>query len=160
MASITIHKRNATGQETWAYDGIALEMNELCVKLEARFNVPGEHPTDYTVFRFNDRFVEWFYSDRWYNVMEVHDVHSDHLKGWYCNITRPALITPNHVYYDDLALDLWVDPDGSTRILDEDEFVALRLDPETQVKAWEAIEQIRMLIDRQTPPFDQLSEKG
>ena len=36
------------------------------------------------------------------------------------------------ISYVDLALDLWVAPDGTQTVLDEDEFAAIDLDAETR----------------------------
>ena len=78
----------------------------------------------------NDRFVETFYSDRWYNIFEIYDRDDDHFKGWYCNIGKPAIIEDDFVSYVDLALDLWVSADGTQTVLDEDELEELNLDDE------------------------------
>ncbi|OQY20658.1 MAG: hypothetical protein B6I35_10355 [Anaerolineaceae bacterium 4572_32.2] len=43
----------------------------------------------YVALEPSDRWTECFYTDRWYNVFEIHAA-DDSLKGWYCNITRPA----------------------------------------------------------------------
>ena len=103
----------------------------------------------YTVFRRGDRFVEWFYTDRWYNVFEIHDCDDDHIKGWYCNFTRPAGLTDGRVEADDLALDLWVGQDHNKQVLDRDEFdqlpitdherreVELALETLLGIKDWE-----------------------
>ena len=83
----------------------------------------------------NDRFLERYYDDRWYNIYEARDKDDDRLKGWYCNVTRPARFEGNTIFYTDLALDLLAYPDGRFLVLDEDEFKALDLDPETQRQA-------------------------
>jgi hypothetical protein len=62
------------------------------------------------------------------------DVGRDRLTGWYCNIVRPAHITGEHVSTDDLALDLFVAPDGAVTVLDEDEFATLPLDAATRAQ--------------------------
>ena len=156
MSPITIHKRDHTGRETWHYEGKALERGNGWILLEARFNVPGERDVGYTVFRFNDRYVERFFSDRWYSLFEIHDAADDRLKGWYCNVERPAVIATADVYYDDLALDVWVDPLGKLSVLDEYEFAALDLDTETHSRALAAVEAIRTLVETRTAPFDQI----
>ena len=96
------------------------------VRLEAFFN---RDDTDlgFAVFKRGDRFVESFYTDRWYNIFAVYDRDDGQLKGWYCNVCRPAVVGETAVRCADLALDLWVTPSGQTTILDEDEFAALDL---------------------------------
>ena len=160
--SITIHKCDPAGQETWQYSGEILAYGEGWVNFEAWFNIPGEKDAGYTVFRFNDRFVEWCYSDRWYNVAAVYDVRDDRLKGWYCNLTRPALLTVrpgamSDVFWSDLALDVWVDPHGGILILDEDEYAALDLDNTTDAEVQRAVTQIRTLVATRAAPFDAIA---
>jgi predicted RNA-binding protein associated with RNAse of E/G family len=101
------------------------------------------------LFRKNDRFVEMYYSDRWYNIFEIHDREDDHLKGWYCNIGYPAEIEKQHVSYRDLALDLLVFPDGRQLVLDEDEFESLGLEPEVSQQAWHALEELQDQFKKQ-----------
>ncbi len=61
------------------------------------------------------------------------------LKGWYCDITRPAAVTAGEVVVEDLDLDLWVSADRSLVLrLDEDEFEASGLadrDPQAAARA-------------------------
>ena len=66
---------------------------------------------------------------------------SGDLKGWYCNLSRPAHLSleANEISSDDLALDMWVDPAGHTLILDEVEFEALPIDEPTRAKVWRPI---------------------
>jgi hypothetical protein len=163
MQLVTIHKRDQFGRETWQYSGQVLTRGDTWVNFEARFNIPGEKDAGYTVFRFNDRFVEWYYTDRWYNIAAVYDVRDDQLKGWYCNLTRPAIITSDSadaavdVFWDDLALDVWVDPQGGIQILDEDEFAELKLDSETAAQVWDGVDQLRALVKARLAPFDTIS---
>lgn len=108
----------------------------------------------YVLLEPGDRWTEYFYTDRWYNVFEIHAA-DDSLKGWYCNITRPARITAREVVAEDLALDLWVAPDGETRLLDEDEFAALSLSPAEREAAQNALTKLQTMAAQKTPPFDE-----
>lgn len=142
MSEITVIKCNPAGEEVWRYSGEIIEREEGRLVLEARFNGP---ETDLYGIRLvkDDRFVETYYTDRWYNIFEVHDRQDDLLKGWYCNIARPAEIRGDVLYYVDLALDLLVFPNGCQMTLDEDEFINLHLDVETTQKARLALEELR-----------------
>lgn len=153
---ITICKLDHDGRETWRYTGRMLEQGPTWAKVVAYFNRP-DKDAGYVVFREGDRFVEWHYKDRWYNISEIYDVGDDRLKGYYCNITRPALIEPNKIAWSDLALDVWVDPRGTFMLLDEDEFAALPIDALTRAKVWAAVEDLRRHLERREAPFDQLS---
>lgn len=123
---VLIIKNNHNGEEMLRYEGVIVEKGTSEIVLEARFE-RDDRDLGYAVFRRGDRFVERFYSDRWYNVFEIHDVDDDRLKGWYCNFTRPAIFSDGRVEADDLALDLWVYPDGRQLVLDRDEFETLPL---------------------------------
>ncbi|HZW04493.1 MAG TPA: DUF402 domain-containing protein [Anaerolineaceae bacterium] len=123
---VAVIKRNLAGEETWRYSGRVLERGPHHVRLEAFFNRP-DLPFHGIVMRLGDRFLETFYSDRWYNIFEIHDLDDDRIKAWYCNVSRPAVFTDGEVSYVDLALDLLVYPDGRQLVLDEDEFERLPL---------------------------------
>jgi uncharacterized protein len=140
---ITVIKRNQAGEEVWRYTGIILRGESNIIVLEARFRPP-DLPFMGIALREGDRFVEIYYTDRWYNIFEIHDRDDDRLKGWYCNIARPAVLeAEGRLSYEDLALDLWVSPDGTQTILDEDEFAALDLDAHTRSQARAAMEELQ-----------------
>jgi predicted RNA-binding protein associated with RNAse of E/G family len=151
--AITVTKRDHLGEKVLDYQGDLLAHGDTWVCLIAPYNHP-DKDAGYVVFRRGDTFVEWHYSDRWYNVFELYDVDDGHLKGWYCNITRPAIITQNTVRADDLALDVFVSPDHSILVLDEDEFAALPLSPKDQRAAWAAVEAIRRAVEAHEAPFE------
>lgn len=142
---LTVIKLNTKHEETWRYDGRVLERDERSVLIEARFN-RSDFPFHGILLRENDRFVERYYADRWYNIFAIHDKDDDRLKGWYCNVTRPAEFTRGRIAYVDLALDLLVYPDGSCLVLDEDEFEDLQLDQATREKARQALDQLVELV--------------
>jgi hypothetical protein len=142
MDPITVLKLNLAGEETWRYTGSVLERHPDRIVLEAIFN-RDDIPFHAILLRRGDRFIETFYSNRWYNVFEIHDRDDNRLKGWYCNIGRPAIIEAETVSYIDLALDLLVYPDGRQLVLDEDEFEALALAPEAAQYARIALEELQ-----------------
>jgi protein associated with RNAse G/E len=74
------------------------------------------------------------------------------LKGWYCNITKPAVIEDDSVSYVDLALDLWVSADGTRKVLDEDELEALGLDEATKQKAFDGLRELEEYFESKNPP--------
>ncbi len=126
MEHITVHKRDSAGEVVWRYTARVLERGPQHIRLEAYFDRP-DADLHGIVLATGDRFLETFYTDRWYNVFEIHDREGDGLKGWYCNIGRPAEIGESTVAYDDLAIDLLVLPNGEQIVLDLDEFEALPL---------------------------------
>jgi len=152
--TITVIKNDHTGREVWRYTGQVLARGTTWVQLEARFERAQDVITPYHTFRRGDRFVEWFFSDRWYNIFEMHDADDDHLTGWYCNVTRPARLDGDVVRADDLALDLFIAPDGTITVLDEDEFAALPLDETTRAQARQALRELQEMVAARHPPFD------
>ena len=145
LNDVVVIKRNIDGQETWRYDGRILERGQNWLLLEAFFNRQ-DTPFHGIVLANGDRFLETYYSDRWYNIFEIHDRLSGDLKGWYCNVTRPALFEETQVSYIDLALDLLVYPDQTQLVLDEDEFARLPIDPSTRLKALAALQELQTLF--------------
>jgi hypothetical protein len=156
MNEITVYKLKVDNSIDWSYTARLIERTLHRMIIEARFN-RDDHDSGYVVWRRNDRFVEYFYDDRWYNVFEVHDVADDQLKGWYCNITRPALLTATEIRNVDLALDIWIYPDGRSLLLDEDEFAQLEIDEPTQIAARKAVTELLDILRRREPPFDQIA---
>jgi uncharacterized protein len=143
---LVVIKMNPQREEIWRYDGQIIQRTQNCLVVEAFFNI-SDKPFHGITIRTNDRSIEWFFSDRWYNIFEIHDRDDDHLKAWYCNITMPAEFSPGIINYIDLALDVLVYPDGSFLVLDEDEFDELELDPKSRVKALEALDQLVSLVE-------------
>lgn len=155
--AITVIKNDYTGHEILRYEGTVLLRGQRHVKLEARFTRE-DVETSFHIFRKGDRFIEWFYSDRWYNVFELHDRDDDRLMGWYCNVTRPATLSEGMIEADDLALDVFVSLSGEVRILDEDEFSALPLDDHTRANARRGLEDILRLVELREVPFNQIAD--
>ena len=151
MTDITVLKRNLAGEVTWQYEGQVLKRGATCVVLEAFFN-RDDMPFMDVVLKRDDRFVETFYSDRWYNVFEIYDRDDGAFKGWYCNIGYPAVIEADTISYIDLALDLWVAPKGTQTVLDEDEFLELSMDVMTRAQAVTALEELKQKLANKKPP--------
>ena len=141
--TISVIKRNVSGQEVWHYTGTLLRQESHIVVLEARFRQPDLSFMG-VALRAGDRFIETYFTDRWYNILEIHDRDDDRLKGWYCNVGKPAVMeSENSISYVDLALDLWVAQDGAQTVLDEDEFAVLDLDADTKSRALAALKELQ-----------------
>ena len=148
---ITVLKKNLAGEVTWQYEGVVLHREENKITLEALFN-RDDMPFMDIVLKRNDRFVETFYSDRWYNIFEIYDRDDGRIKGWYCNIGKRAVLEDGMVSYVDLALDLWISADGKQTVLDEDEFEELELDDDTRQNALAGLEGLRQSLKNDRPP--------
>ncbi len=153
MTPIRIYKLDATGKEVLYYDGHVLERGDTWVYIEATFQ-PRTVDLGYVLFKQGDVFYETFYSDRWYNVFKITDRDTGALKGWYCNITRPAIIRNDSVRSEDLALDVFVMPQGDVLVLDEDEFEELNLGDYERREVWAAVAEIRGKVVAQVAPFE------
>jgi predicted RNA-binding protein associated with RNAse of E/G family len=150
--TINVRKLNHLGEEVFQYRGDLLERSDTWIKLAATFDLP-DFDKEGLSLRTGDRFVEMHYSDRWYNLFAIHDVDSGQLKGWYCNITRPAVIEDGMISADDLALDLLVFPDGTAKVLDEDEFEALDLAEGDRQQALAALSELQRAAEQLEDPF-------
>jgi protein associated with RNAse G/E len=149
--NVKVQKRNPAGEVTYEYDGVLLHRDERSIVLEAPFD-RDDMPFQDVVFKRGDRFVEYYYTDRWYNMFAVYDRDDDRLKGWYCNIGKPAVFEDSTVSYIDLALDLWVSTSGKQTVLDQDEFEALELSEELRTGALKGLEELQRLFLNNTPP--------
>ncbi len=145
MNDVTVIKLDAQRQERWRYSGRVLERAPGVVLLEGFFN-RGDSDFHGMPFKRNDRFVEVYFAERWYNIFEIYDRDDGRLKGWYCNVTRPAEIEDTVIRYVDLALDLLVFPDGRQLTLDEDEFAALDIDEAERQQARRALAELMGLV--------------
>ena len=74
-----------------------------------------------TVLGDNYRAVWFVFANRWYDVGKIYNL-KDHFTGYYCDIILPMKRMETHFEITDLFLDLWVSPDGSYQVEDEDEF--------------------------------------
>ena len=150
-ARIKVQKKNPLGEVTYQYEGTLLNRDDHSIVLEAFFD-RADMPFMDVVFRMGDRFVEYYYTDRWYNIFAVHDRDDDRIKGWYCNIGKPAVLEDHAVSYIDLALDLWVSVEGRQTVLDEDEFEALELNEDLRSGALNGLEELKDLFLNGEPP--------
>ena len=158
MTAFTVIKLDARGDYELSYEGVLRERTDafICVDAEFKFS---DRDLGYIKLRRGDRFREWFYADRWFNIFRVRDGDTNALKGWYCNITRPPVIEARQVAAEDLCLDVFVYPDGRTLLLDEEDFAELNLPKDDVEKAWQAVDAIRRLVEKRLPPFDEIRVK-
>ena len=145
-----ILKKNLADEVTWQYEGVELNRDENSITIEALFN-RDDLPFQGIVLKRNDRFVETFYTDKWYNIFAIYDRDDKKLKGWYCNITKPAIVEDGSVSYVDLALDLWVSADGKQTVLDEDELEELKLDDDLKKKIYDSLHELELHFESKNP---------
>jgi len=111
----------------------------------------------YMQFAPGDTLDEHFYAHQWYSIFAVYQ-QDGRLRGWYCNVSRPAIITATTIHSHDLELDLFVSPDRQQRTrLDIDEYEAQQYqihDPATYQAGWTALAQLESLAQSGQAPFD------
>lgn len=142
---ITVVKLDISGKETWRYQGRILHQQGSRLILEAFFDRE-DMLFQGMPLRRGDRFVETYYTDRWYNIYEIHSRADDSLRGWYCNVSLPARLEGDKLFFTDLALDLLVFPDGRQIVLDEDEFNRLDLTPQVRQQAISALRELQAVF--------------
>jgi hypothetical protein len=152
---ITIVKLNEQRQEKIRYQGEILERTPEQVVVQAYWTNPGLD-LGYTHFDLGDRFIEYYYTRRWFNIFDIADKNGFR-KGWYCNVAEPASIYADHIEQVDLLLDVWVDTKGRIQVLDEDEFKkAHMLSAEQRRGAQEGLQALLKLVEECQEAFSSL----
>jgi hypothetical protein len=117
------------------------------VTVRAAWAGAGVRDFGFVRFEPGDVFTEHYWRDRWYAVKEVRGPEGV-LKGWYCDITRPASVSEGELVVEDLDLDLWRSADGTAVLrLDEDEFAESGLettDPRAAAAARSALDELEL----------------
>ena len=156
MRSITVHLLKPGKGQQITYQGELLSEQPGYRLVRARW----ERPTidlGYVVFETGDVFYEHYYAERWFNIFQIESVGGQ-LKGWYCNVTRPAVFAADVITSEDLELDLFVSPARDTLLrLDMDEFAArgfAEADPDLHQAALAALDELEHLARAGASPFD------
>jgi protein associated with RNAse G/E len=152
MAFITVNKLNSLGEIKIQYQGEIIERLADSIIIQAYWTHPLKD-LGYTCFEPGDRFIEYYYTQRWFNIFDI-STASNERKGWYCNIAEPADIYNDQIKQKDLLLDVWVDPWGTPLLLDEDEFgVDTTLDDEQRQGAEQGLHDLLQMIANEIAPF-------
>lgn len=148
---LVVQKLLYDGAKSYRWEGREIQRDADHLFFTAVFERQGRD-LGYVRFEKGDVFYEWYYFDRWYNVFQVYS-EAGALKGWYCNVTKPARVDGDELTFVDLALDLWVWPDRRYLVLDEDEFDELAVSlysPEDAETARGAIAELIRLTEAGT----------
>ncbi|MEU3663011.1 DUF402 domain-containing protein [Streptomyces sp. NPDC032940] len=136
------------GRTKIRYPGELLHDDGTRVVVRAPWAGAGVRDFGFVRFEAGDVFTEYYWRDRWYSVKEV-STATGAVKGWYCDVTRPAVLTGTELVVEDLDLDLWRSADGTdVRRLDEDEFAGSGLaerDPGAAAAAVGALDELERL---------------
>ncbi|WP_438489777.1 DUF402 domain-containing protein [Streptomyces sp. S186] len=144
-AHVTLTK---AGRTKVRYPATVVSDDGVRAVVRARWARPTARDFGFVRFEPGDVLTEHYWRDRWYAVKAVRAADGA-LKGWYCDVTRPARIGPDGIAVEDLELDLWQSADGATVLrLDEDEFVRSgieRRDPAAAAQARRALDTLEAL---------------
>ncbi|MCS6939079.1 MAG: DUF402 domain-containing protein [Roseiflexaceae bacterium] len=156
MKVVTVRLLKPEKNHTVAYQAEVIQMTPEYALVRAVWDRP-RLDLGYVTFETGDVFFEHFYASRWYNVFELRSAEGA-LKGWYCNVTRPATISAEAIISEDLDLDLFVSAQRDQLLrLDVEEFEARGLaqrDPQVYAVAHAALEELERLARAGSPPFD------
>ena len=139
---VTVFKQNHLGQPVFSWEGELIAETPTSRLVSAHFSGSDAVPVDKVTFRKGDLMLERYYTDRWYNIFEVHEGLSDQVKCWYINLCHPAQFSADSITWQDLALDLVVYPSGEYRLLDEEEFEDLQLQPGVRTRCLETVQEL------------------
>ncbi|HPL80981.1 MAG TPA: DUF402 domain-containing protein [Anaerolineaceae bacterium] len=135
---LKIIKHHAGSEKIYSWSGQVLSETLNMRRLNAWFNGnPGY--VGKVLLEPGDRFVETYFTDRWYNFFQIYAGQSDVLKCYYFNLSRPAVFYEDRIEWEDLALDLIVYPDGQKELIDQDEFARLNIDEKTRQICWQTL---------------------
>ena len=152
---ITVAKLSPLGKTKIQYQGEVLERLANKVVIQAYWS-QAEKQLGYTTFEPGDRFIEYYYSNRRYNIFDIANSNGVR-KGWYCNVAEPAVIFDERIDQVDLLLDVWVNPQGDILVLDEDEFAAdTTLSEEQRSMAKQGLQELLELITGREDVFSTL----
>ena len=159
MKTYTIHLLKPSKNTEITYHGAMIAEEQGHVIVHARWDRP-TLDLGYITFETGDHFYEHYYTDRWFNIFEIRS-DAGVLKGWYCNVTRPARIEDATITSEDLELDLFVSADRLQLLtLDVDEFEARDFehsDREAYTAALAALAELKHMAQAGMPPFDTAS---
>jgi uncharacterized protein len=149
---IKVVKQNPLGEAKIQYTGEVVERLADGIVIAAQWRHAAKD-LGYTRFEPGDRFTEYYYTDRWFNIFDISTPDGTR-KGWYCNVAEPAVIYDDHIEQVDLLLDVWVNPDGKPLVLDEDEFDAdTTLSEEQRRGAQQGLRELLEWIAARKTPF-------
>jgi predicted RNA-binding protein associated with RNAse of E/G family len=157
---LTVVKWSPEGDEVTRYPGWVIEEGAPAPWVAVRANwVTKVVEMDGLRFVPGDRLHEFFSPKHPYNLFSVWSPQGI-LRGWYANVTHPAMLDPSTepwtLIWHDLYLDLIGLPDGTMAIRDEDELAdsgLLATDPELHRSILATRDELIALFSRRAFPF-------
>src|SRR6266852_730276 len=78
---ITVTKLNPLGERKIQYQGEVIQRLSHGVVIQAYWKQPAKD-LGYTLFEPGDQFIEYYYTDHWFNIFDISSANGTH-KGWY-----------------------------------------------------------------------------
>jgi len=154
--AVCAYKYDRVLHRTW--DAELLRHDGALVVLDARFSEEIIHDQLGTIAG-GTHSLEYYWLDRWYNVFRFSQPDG-RLRSYYCNVNSPPEFDGATLSYVDLDLDIVVDPDGSYRVLDNEDFDTnakrYGYSDEVQASARRAVAELVTMIETRAFPFADL----
>ena len=151
------YKYDGVLHRTW--DAELARQDAGLIVLDAKFNEEIIHDQLGTIAS-GTHSLEYYWLDRWYNVFRF-SKPDGRLRSYYCNVNSPPKFDGATLSYVDLDLDIVVEPDGSYRILDVEDFETnakrYGYTDEVQANARRAVAELLTMIETRAFPFADLS---
>lgn len=151
---MTVVKLNTHHHVKLSYQAEVLELRPQGVVLSASWTLPARD-LGCTRFEPGDRFIEYYYTDRWFDIQEIASADGRR-KGWYCDIAEPAVIEQDQIRLVDLELDVWVSALGQPLLLDEDEFETGLLSAAQRKAAQQGVQALLKMLAAREEAFSSL----
>ncbi|HEU5349308.1 MAG TPA: DUF402 domain-containing protein [Ktedonobacterales bacterium] len=148
---ITVVKLNTQHHVKLSYQAEVIEQRPQGLILSSVWTKPARD-LGCTHFELGDRFTEYYYTDRWFDIQEVTSADGRR-KGWYCDIAEPVVIEDGQVRLVDLELDMWVSAEGAPLVLDEDEFEAAPLSEAQRRAARQGLQALLQMLAAREDAF-------
>ena len=155
--AFTVIKLDHQGKEKIRYRGTLSKQFTGGVVIQAEWTL-ATYDLGYVRFETGDIFVEYYYTERWFNIFAIYSSDGIH-KGWYCNIVEPARISRERIEQVDLLLDVWINPAGEPLILDEDEFAQADLSEWQREGARQGLQDLLTMLATHEEVFSSLRSK-
>lgn len=145
---VTINSRKYDGRIRRTWTCRFLSQEDSLLTFEGEFETEVSHP-DLGRIAAGTRSLEFYWLDRWYNVFRFFEPNGD-FRNLYCNVNMPPTFADGVLDYVDLDIDVLVWPDGSMKVLDEDDFeentVKYQYSKELRANAMEALAELKNFL--------------
>jgi protein associated with RNAse G/E len=154
VIDLKVQKINPDGSIKIEYTGTLRESNDEFISIDTGWSRE-ELDLGYVIFKSDDIWIETFYLKKNFNIFRI-GTQDGNLKGFYSNVTYPPIIEDDLIKWRDLAVDIWIRPDGSYLILDEDEFEEMGPTPVERRIVKDAVEEVLRMLKEREGPFMEL----